>query len=59
MADEVSASDSGSVARVAFDLAAQILYWETEKTLMNRTAYLDLYAECLLAAKGKRKAGHD
>lgn len=58
MADNVritNMADSGSVARVAFEMVNVVRHLE-DATAMSRTAYLDLYAECYVAADGRRRA---
>lgn len=46
--------DSGSAERVAFDLLGKVMYAENRDDA-DRAHILDLYAECLYAARGFRK----
>ncbi len=48
--------DSGSPERVALDMARQIASWESDsnRTVYTRQGFLDLYRECLVAARGLR-----
>ncbi len=53
-------ADNGSPERVALELANQIAGWENSTTsndkIYTRKAFLDLYAECLRAARSLRSA---
>ncbi len=46
--------DSGSPQRVALDLAERIKIFSPGGDFATKDDYLDLYAECLVAAKGLR-----
>ncbi len=46
--------DSGSPERVALELAGRIKTFSPGGSFATKDAFLDLYAECLRAAKGSR-----
>lgn len=55
MADETT--DSGSPQRVAFDMAQRLWAWEQQGKSADpswRKGFLDLYAECFDATRGRR-----
>lgn len=56
MVDQKIRVDSGSPERVALEIALQVAGWESARTqdVYTRAGFLDLYAECLRAAHGRR-----
>ena len=51
---KVTVADSGSAQRVALDMAERIKIFSPGGDFATKDDYLDLYAECLRAAKGLR-----